>query len=525
MEKQSKFGTKIILGAFIVLFSACIFAAPALADTHSFDGFKLTNVQNNTIKGELFISEGTNSGLQGTSYQPNSFTTTITVPSHNNGVDWAKLYVGVWGGKETYLGYADISYGNNNLGNFSLDITNNTDSDVTCSGKGVWLIGKEITNSVSSGNVVVTVNTTNSTSPKFDGRVYGAVLVAALKDTSKPMIKYWVNDGNLNLNYKTPTSGNITDFNGIAYLPQDEAKTTLGILAGDEGHPDYAYLNAPDAADSPYTLSELGWNISKYRDYQLGNADVADEAGDTTKYFDLDSFTTANSSNALKDVINLVGSNHAIFRRGYDTNDDGVINSGYYDNPKEGESYYSPYLATLTLKNIARVYDFSNTTPGVAGTDHFAYEKTDFDGNISVVNLVDSATVTYSQIESCNSVKYQTAANDTCYAAQRFKFEIDETDAQELKVTWNGTGSGETNGATLYLWNDNTNTYDNVASSTTSGVIELTYTENTSPAYYIDSGFVNVLVVQNSATTSTLPPTTSTLQTDYVRLKAIPNVT
>jgi hypothetical protein len=83
------------------------------------------------------------------------------------------------------------------------------------------------------------------------------------ENTSLPNVQYWVNEGNPNLNYVTPLNNNVSWFNGTAYN-STEANLIALYYTGTEGEHDYLYLNAPKASDSPYNLSNIGWNISKF---------------------------------------------------------------------------------------------------------------------------------------------------------------------------------------------------------------------------------------------------------------------
>jgi hypothetical protein len=159
-------------------------------------------------------------------------------------------------------------------------------------------------------------------------------------------IRFMVHDGLVNLNNPYQLNTNRVQFDDVSY-DSNEAKVTLVQLAGNAGQPDYAFFNPPDQTGSPYGLDVIDWDTDDYLGYQLDSADVAD-ASEGSNY-DLDVFTTLNTSTPLKDRVNQSGSNYVVFKRGYDSNGNGIIDAGYYDSPKEGESYLSPIIAIVKL--------------------------------------------------------------------------------------------------------------------------------------------------------------------------------
>jgi len=100
------------------------------------------------------------------------------------------------------------------------------------------------------------------------------------------------------------------------------------------------------------------------------------------------------------------------------------------------------------------------------------------------------------------------------YAAQRFVFNVTESasNIEKLAITWNGIGTGDNNGAELYIWNGSS--YDPLDSTTTSSEVTLTGEKTSSISNYIDGGNVTVLVKQKSVAGLS----TSNLATDYVKL-------
>ncbi|MDK2975077.1 MAG: hypothetical protein PWP08_1448 [Methanofollis sp.] len=511
-----KTGTMYMLTGMLAMLAALAMAAPAAAwpTGYDYDGHSLLTNESGTLKGFVYIDEGNHSGLAAPPYVVGY----TSIPTGT--VRWAHLYTGVWGGTENHTGWANITV-TNSSGTYDMGPArlNKSDMDAStcCSGNGKWLICKDVTDYLDRSTLAATVTTSGT----IDGRVYGIVLVAAIENTSGHKMAYWINVGNVNLRYDAgygELNNALTLINGTAYS-SDEAKVYAMQYVGTANQPDYLYFNAPSAADSPRNLSNIAWNISKYTQYQLDDDDVADCSEGS--YFDLDVFTTAHDGTPLKEIVNLVGNNELVFWRGHDDDNNGEIDASWTGTSYEGEAYVSPIMAALVLDNISRVYDFSNKTPDC---NLSAYYNTSFDGTLNDIDLVNTS-FTSSAIETDDNVYYTTTASSDRYAAQRFTFEIDEDDnIQDLNVTWIGKGRDSTNGATLYLWNDRTNTYDQVDTEVSTSEITLNYATD-SPANYIDNKVVNVLVVQNGVTRTIPPPgTTSTLQTDYVRLEVVPHV-
>ncbi|WP_265581291.1 DUF3344 domain-containing protein [Methanofollis aquaemaris] len=518
-----KIGNKCMLTGMLVLLAVLAMAAPAAAwpEGYNYDGHPLLTNESGTLKGFVYMDKGNHSGLASSPY-------TVGYSSIPTGtVKWAHLYTGIWGGTEDYTGWANItvtnSSGTYNLGSERL---NKSDMNATtcCSGNGKWLVCKDVTDYLDASTFAARVTTSGS----IDGRVYSVVLAAAIESASGNKTAYWVNVGNVNLHYDATGDGelnnHLTWLNGTAYS-SSEAKVYAMQYVGSAGQPDFLYFNAPSAADSPRTLSQPAWNISKYTKYQLGDDDVADcsQGG----YFDLDVFTASNDSTALKNIVNLVGNNHLVFWRGHDYNNDGYIEGRWQGSNYEGEAYVSPMVATLVLKDITRLYDFASTTPGTAGTNLYAYEGAvgARPPNSSTVPM-DSVTYSKIEVDDENSETYRTDTDGT-YAAQRFVFEIDESagNIDGLTANWNGKGYHDGglsyDGAYLYIWNG---TAYVLLESTISGNEEnLTGSVTSSIGNYIVNGEVTVLVVQKSPADEG-NETASTLETDYVKLVIDPKV-
>ena len=85
---------------------------------------------------------------------------------------------------------------------------------------------------------------TSGSTDGWDGRVYGAVLVAALQQDNAPKISYEVADGNVCLNYQTPQNTFALTFPG-SFTPGDDTQPELTTvyLAGNEGIANSLYFN------------------------------------------------------------------------------------------------------------------------------------------------------------------------------------------------------------------------------------------------------------------------------------------
>lgn len=357
-NSTSKDGTKPHVNL-LPLMALLVFGMIALVGVvsagYDYNGSALVKATSGSCNGDLWVSAGNHSGLPTSGYYyPQTYNTTYTLPSVSS-VEWAKLYIGLWGGKQSRTGYAETTLVNSSgsyvLANETLDI-NGMNSNVNCVGNGTWLITYDVKDYLTSGDTpTVSVYTQNTTvdgiTPCFDGRVYGATLVVAYNSSnSSELITYQVNDGLVNLNNPYQLNTNRTEFDDVSYS-STEAEITLVQLAGNANQPDYVYFNPTDEDDSPYRLDVINWDTSIYEEYQLDSADVAN--GSEGSNYDLDVFTASSDSTSLKDLVNQSGNNYIVFKRGLDSNDNGIIDAGYYDSTKEGESYLSPIIAIVKL--------------------------------------------------------------------------------------------------------------------------------------------------------------------------------
>lgn len=558
----------IVIGA-LIMASMFAFSAPASA-SYTYDGYEVKNMINGTIQGDIFAGYGDRHGLADGRIDGNRngpYRTNYSVPN-GNGVKWARLFVGVWGGRAVNCGWLNTTLnasgtlhylGNVTIGNCSTLATadddnptyNQTVPSIYGTGNGNWMVAYNVTNNVSLNawnNVTATTYTCPPTD--LDGRIYGITLVVVYENTSLAKVQYWINEGNVNLNYITPLNNTVTRFNGTAYN-STVANLTVVYYTGTANENDYLFLNAPnDTSTSPGNVSQsnIGWdNGSTYWRYQMDNKNIADERVDSCSgsgcccddnsinsyAFDFNCFSKTNDSNYMvRDIINTsaANSNYAIFWRGRDDNGNGIIDSTWAASGVEGEAYLHPIVAVLKLTNITHVYDFS-TGAGV-NKWAFRYQVDAKPPNTNGVPNTEFTPTQYGYIKTDNEV-YQSDQTGTngYYAAHRFNFSIDETNPEKINVTWIGKGwhdsGGTANGAYLYIYNFSATSapyYDELDNNSGVGTDATLTGENASAASnYVNGGNVTVLVVQKTEQlTPELDTYASHIETDYVKLVVTP---
>lgn len=308
------------------LFLVILLLSQTAEAIYSFDGAPYTDrldiVAHGTLKGGVYIDGGY--GLKFTPY-----THTFDLPRN---IKWARLYVGVWGGTEKYEGWVRMNFNGNDLGRTPLLGKNDDNSNVYCSGHGVYWVYYDVTDKVTHGiNTAIANTSRGELGNKLDGRVYGIVLAAIYEDISKPEITYWLSDGNVNL-HGQGWSGTLSTTNDYASVSVSglidasnikSANLTVIYLTGTPGLPDYLEFN----------------------NNSLGTDDIANAGDGNTPYFD---FLTFDVAKYIKQE------NSVLFLRGRDINNDGKIAKDDEGN-EEGEDYLHPVLAALVVQhNIAK---------------------------------------------------------------------------------------------------------------------------------------------------------------------------
>lgn len=348
-------GKQNIVIPIAVLVAVAVFSMPAMAG-YSYDGFSMNTVLTGSVDGDVYRSCGDHCGVDNSPYTSN-----FSVPSGTR--KWARLYVGVWGGNETYTGWVNTTLGGNSLGNVTLGGSGDTNPtydttnpSVYVSGHGVHWVAYKCTNEVTMGASNTAVATTGTTGA-FDGRVYGIVLVVAYNDTDGcgHVMQYWLNEGNVNLNYQTPLNNTRAWFNGSVTTELCTANLTTVHLCGHDllGVPpapenDYLYFNAYQAYHRPNQLGDDG-------DTTWGDDDIADSS--TGDAFDLHSFALSFSNGTL---VNTAGNNYVTAWRGHD--DDGDGNLEYQPTSNESEKFVHPCVALFTVNTTKHHLEYSLVT-------------------------------------------------------------------------------------------------------------------------------------------------------------------
>ena len=237
---------------------------PIVSANYDFNGFPLETVRHETLShGGVYVGGG-----HGADVTP--YSETFEVPDGT--IKYSRLYVGVWGGTENYMGWADIHFNGASIVNRSLDGTEDINSDVLVSSHGVYWIIQDVTSKTSTGTNSATVYTGG----EIDGRVYCIVLVTVYDDPGLPSVTYWINEGNANLNYKGSPSTDTTEttFSGSAPTTTEAWLTTV-YLTGDPDDGDTLSFNgkpvATDAADGSGPDWKLGyfdlesWDVTAHR--------------------------------------------------------------------------------------------------------------------------------------------------------------------------------------------------------------------------------------------------------------------
>ena len=309
---------------------------PAVQASYSYDGIPFTIASQGTVNGGVYIDGG-----HGMEFPP--YSQRFDVPDGH--IRWARLYVGIWGGKEEYEGWVQVDMNGKSMDKVPLLGINDDSTNVYCSGHGVYWVYYDVTDIVMNGENAVIIETSQvEPGNKLDGRVYGAVLAAVYEDKNAPGITYEIYDGNVNL-HSGGWSGKQEDVNYETSVffndmrNQDspsEAELTVVYLTSSKGLPDYLLFNGNQLGSTPQYLLDMG--------YHTGVTDIANEvsgdacsgSGIQTSYFDIEYF----------DVLEYTQTDNVlIFLSGRDLDGDGKIG----DN--EGEDYLHPVFTSLVLKH------------------------------------------------------------------------------------------------------------------------------------------------------------------------------
>ena len=228
---------------FIILL---VFTGTAQADYNP-DGSPLITVTHGQVNGDVYVGGGHGAGP---AKEPAYYTHNFNVPAFTS-VEWAQLYVGLWGGTENYCGCIDTTFNSTTLSSIDIGGKKNGYDDsnfnVYGGGHGKWWVYYNVTELVNSG----TLNTVSiQTSGDFDGDVYGTVLVVVYTGGSNPRnVTYWVNEGHEAFHYETKF------YDGIETWPAYDSNTTsFGDLSGTilRAHLTNVFLTADEG--QPFTF-------------------------------------------------------------------------------------------------------------------------------------------------------------------------------------------------------------------------------------------------------------------------------
>jgi subtilase family serine protease len=368
---------RIQIPGIIAVLALILFAVPCAA-VYNFDGFPLKTVSQGQVNGQVF--QFTIIGLQNSPR-----TLEFEIPADAE-IQWARTYTGVWGGTPRYTGWVDVSVNGQNFGKVTLYGQDDKTQNIYCTGYGVYWTAWDSTSKVKTGrNTVVVTTSQGSPESKLDGRIYGVTTVVVAKTPGGADIRYWVQEGNVNLHGEGWTAGANPTLN-------DETSSTITVpdlsgsphvnlslieLTSTRGLPDYVLFNGKDLGQ-PATDPSMN--------YPSGAYDIADEMSYDNGYLGPDGKTVMGRywDSEIFDVTSLVkqGNNELKFLRGKDLNGDGTISSN--SEPYEGEDYLHPVFAMLTVERPPAVTGGSATT---SGTDLAI-------GKLEVENAFDGETAT-----------------------------------------------------------------------------------------------------------------------------------
>ena len=286
LHDNKKIMAHIFLSCVVIAMLPLLSVHPAMAD-YNFDGVPFTDrldeVKQGTVKeGGVYVDGG-----HGVGFSP--YTQSFNVPEGE--ITWARLYVGVWGGKEENTGSVAVTFNNKELETLELEGEKDTNPNVYCSGHGVYWIYYDVTDNTTSGPIDALV----TTSGDIDGRVYGVVLVAVYEEPDGEEVKYWINEGNVNLHGEgwsgeyTPNDEAMADFAGTVDVDKFAmARLTVVYLTGTPGLNDYLYFNdeklcdgdnCDDIANSKQSFDIKTFDVIDYIEKEANKAkfEVGDE--------------------------------------------------------------------------------------------------------------------------------------------------------------------------------------------------------------------------------------------------------
>lgn len=374
MHSKTRLHTEI--SAVRILSVAAIFLMLLVSQcmaVYNFEGIPFKTVSQGEVTGDVLVF-----GSYGLRDPP--ITSEFDVTS---GIQWARTYVGVWGGTPRYTGWVQVKCNDHTFEKITLYGQDDKTPNVYATGYGVYWVAYDTTSFCRQGhNTVVATTSKGQPESKLDGRIYAVVTVVVTKDPGSGNTKYWIAEGNENLHGEgwsgtNPTSHEDTtvslavpDLGGI-----DSASLTVMYLTSTRGQPDYLTFNGRDLGTvvSGANYPANARDVANERSYDAGQSPVQPF---DSRYWDIEVF----------DVKSLLrtGNNEVRFFRGRDLDGDGVITET--GEKPEGEDYLHPVVVLLTLKK---------SRPAVVGPDLTvqkievtnAFEGQDAEVAVTVQNL------------------------------------------------------------------------------------------------------------------------------------------
>ncbi|OPY28399.1 MAG: hypothetical protein A4E28_01571 [Methanocella sp. PtaU1.Bin125] len=406
-----------LVAAFCVVLA--ILAVPEAVAEYSFDGMPFSVVAQGQMQGDVLTF-----GTYGLRNPP--VTCNFSLPADP---EWAKIYVGVWGGTNKYTGWGQASVNGHALEKTMLYGKDDRNDNVYCSGYGVYWITYEGTSMLKKGANSITMNTSYAEpGNKLDGRVYMIWVVAAVRDSHAPLTSYWIADGNANLHSAgwagdNPTILDQTSvvFSGVDTSEATAANLTIVELCGTKLEPDFLLFNGKDIVGSPTGGNYLPGALDLANAVSYDQGIFYGQSGTPAAYVDAEVF----------DVKGLLASSNTVtFQRGRDLNGDGSIDK--VNDLPEGEDYVHPVFAMLKVQKAGA----SSTAPDLAieglRVDN-AYAGEDASIVFTLRNLGAAASGDASIIFSVDG-----QAIDTRQVA------VDRSGVQQVSGTWKATaGSHE----------------------------------------------------------------------------------
>jgi NADH:ubiquinone oxidoreductase subunit K len=412
----------------VLVLALALFVSPGQA-LYDFEGFPLKTTAQGQVDGKVL--QFTILGLQNSPR-----TLEFDVPDGAE-IQWARTYVGVWGGTPRYTGWVQVSANDKDMGQVKLYGQDDKTQNVWCTGYGVYWTAWDTTKLVKNGHNAITATTSQGLpESKLDGRIYGMTTVIVVKTPGGADTRYWILEGNTNLHGEGWTSGanpTINDETSATISVPDlsgnpHANLSIIELTSTRGLPDYIQFNGKD----------LGSPVTDMAAYPAGAYDIADEMSYDNGYPGPDgkSIMARYWDSEIFDVTSIVksGNNELKFLRGKDLNKDGTVSSTG-DKP-EGEDYLHPVFAMLTLERPQAASASSVSSTGSAsgaGTD-LAIGRLDVTDAFNGQTATITATLQNLGTRPSSPVTIDFSVDGASVASKQVT--VDASGVQQVTATW-----------------------------------------------------------------------------------------